>query len=62
MQIQDWYNGATLTVTEELSHLDEFGEHPQFLGWCYGGDYDVIYVTYSDGTEINYNYSCDSWM
>ena len=54
MQIQDWYNETTLTVDSELDHFDDFGEHPQFVGWCYGSSYSVIYVTYSDGTEIQH--------
>lgn len=61
MNIQDWFNETTLNVASKLDHFDEFGEHPQFTGWCYGGDYTVIYVMYSDGTEISYNYFSETW-
>ena len=61
MQIQDWFNGESFTVPNELNHFDEFGDHPQFVGWSYGSSYSVIYVNYSDGSEIQYNYFCNSW-
>lgn len=55
MQIQDWFNGTSLAVASELDHFDEFGEHPQFVSWSYGRSYNVVYVTYSDGTEVQHN-------
>ena len=61
MQVQDWFNGTSLAVPEELTHLDEFGDHPQFVSWSYGKDYNVIYVTYSDDTEILYKYDTNNW-
>lgn len=61
MKIQDWFNETTLNVASELDHFDEFGEHPQFVSWCYGKDYTVIYTIYSDGSEIVYNYFCNTW-
>tara|TARA_R100000541_G_C1897352_1_gene84090 strand:+ start:96775 stop:96972 length:198 start_codon:yes stop_codon:yes gene_type:complete len=61
ININDWYNETSFNVPSELPHPDDFGEHPQFKGWSYGSDYSVIYVIYSDGTEKEYNYFCNSW-
>lgn len=52
----------TTTLPSKFINLKDIICHPLFTSWCYGKDFNTIYVSYSNETNIKYKYINGIWV